>query len=270
MIVGGVGVPHLGPPSNSLQTARVDRAGHSMRSTSIIRLVAAALVTLGGPLAAQGAGSGSGHPFHAVVLTTGMTTMSVDALNARMTPSQFASLSNDAVSYGVGGYYAVGRALLGAELARATFGEEGLNNGRTDDLSTTHGLATVSYGIVSTEHLSLYPLLGVGLGRIEVALRDRSGAGTSVTQPTFDEVAQSPGAESQLTGRHLLYSFAGGADYLVTRRGGSAGVVLGVRTGVLAAPNRTTWSRSGESIIAGPDASPSGPFLRVVVGLGGR
>ena len=110
----------------------------------------------------------------------------------------------------------------------------------------------------------------MGLGRIEVALRDRSGGGTTASQPTFDEVAQSPGAESRLSGRHLLYSFGGGADYLVMRGGGGVGVVLGLRAGVLAAPNRTTWTRSGQSVVAGPDASASGPFLRVVVGLGGR
>jgi hypothetical protein len=100
-----------------------------------------------------------------------------------------------------------------------------MNNGRTDDLSTMHGLATVSYAIESTE---------------------------------------------QLAGRHLLYSFGGGGDYLVARRGGAGGVVLGVRAGLLVAPNRTTWTRGGQSIIAGPDVSPSGPFLHVVAGFGKR
>jgi hypothetical protein len=199
-----------------------------------------------------------------------MSTMSVDALNARMSPSQFAPLSNDAVSYGAGGYLAVGRALLGAEAARSTFGEEGLNNGRTDALSAMHGLATAAYAIVSTVRLSIFPQLGVGVGRLDVSLRDRSGAGTTSPQPTFDEVAQSPGTESRISGRHLLYAFGGGADYLVSRAGSSKGVVLGIRAGMLVSPNRTTWTREGQSIVAGPDAAAGGPYLRVVVGLGGR
>ena len=58
-----------------------------MRSVSLIRLVASAVVTIGRPLATQGAGVGGGHPFHAMVVTTGMTTLSVDALNARMVPA---------------------------------------------------------------------------------------------------------------------------------------------------------------------------------------
>jgi hypothetical protein len=219
---------------------------------------------------AQNIGAGEGRPFHALVLTTGMSTMSVDPINARMAPTQFAPLSNDAVSYGASGYFAVGRALLGAEVQRSVFGEEGLNNGRTDDMSTLQGLATASYALLSTDHFTMFPQLGVGLGRLVVTLRDRNGVGTSASQPTFDEVAQSPGAESRMTGRHLLYSLGAGADYLVTRRGASTGVVMGVRAGVLASPNRATWTRNGQAIVAGPDAGATGPYLRVVVGLGGR
>jgi len=240
-----------------------------MRSRSHL-LVAGAALVVAASASAQGIGAGDGRPFHAFVLTTGMSTMSVDALNARMAPSRFAPLSNDAVSYGAGGYLAIGRALLGADVARSAFGEEGLDNGRTDELSAMQGMATVAYAIVSTARLTVFPQLGVGVGRLEVSLRDRVGAGTSASQPTFDEVAQSPGTESRMSGRHLLYSFGGGADYLVSRAGSPIGVVLGIRAGMLASPNRTTWTRDGQSIVAGPDAAAGGPYARVVVGLGGR
>jgi hypothetical protein len=243
---------------------------HRVHTLSRYGVALALLVAASRSASAQNRGVGEGRPFHAVALTTGMSSTSVDPLNARMTPSQFAPLSNDAVSYGASGYVAVGRALLGAEVQRSTFGEEGLNNGRTDQLGTTTGLATVSYAVVATEHLSMFPQLGVGLGRVEVTLRDRNGAATGATQPTFDEVAQAPGAESRMTGRHLLYSFGGGADYLVTRRAGSAGVVLGLRAGLLASPNRATWTRGGQTILAGPDAGATGFYARVVVGIGMR
>ncbi|MDB4883874.1 MAG: hypothetical protein JWL95_2640 [Gemmatimonadetes bacterium] len=242
---------------------------HPIRTLS--RCGAALLLLVAGRAASgQNSGAGDGRPFHALVLTTGMSRISVDPINARLTPSQFAPLSNDAVSYGASGYFAVGRALLGADVQRSTFGEEGLNNGRTDDLNSMQGLATAAYALVATEHLTLFPQLGVGLGRIEVTLRDRSGVATPASQPTFDEVALAPGTESKMTGRHLLYSFGGGADYLVTRRGSSVGVVMGVRAGLMASPNRATWTRGGQTIVAGPDAGATGPYLRVVVGLGGK
>jgi hypothetical protein len=240
-----------------------------MRCPSL-HLCAGLLLVAAASASAQGVGAGAGRPFHALVVSTGMSTMSVDALNARMGSSQFAPLSNDAVTYGASGYVAIGRALLGADVGRSAFGEEGLNNGRTDELTAMQGMATAAYAIVSTERLSVFPQLGVGMGRLVVSLRDRAGSGTTASEPTFDEVAQSPGSESRMSGRHLVYGFGGGADYLVSRAGASKGVVLGVRAGMLASPNRTTWTRDGQTVVAGPDAAAGGPYLRVVVGVGGR
>ena len=97
------------------------------------------------------------------------------------------------------------------------------------------------------------------------------GEPAAANEPTFQTIAASPGSESVLSGNHLLYSLGGGADYLVTRReSGSMGVVLGMRAGMLFAPNRTTWTSGGRAVTAGPDASAGGPFVRVVVGIGGR
>jgi hypothetical protein len=198
--------------------------------------------------------------------------MSVDPMNAVLVGASFPGLSNDGISYGASGYYAFGRALLGADVARTTFGEEGLSNGRSDDLNSTLVLATASYAIVATGRLNLFPMLGVGIGRFDVTLRNRTGgSGAAAPQPTFGEVAQNPGNESTLSGSHLAYSVGGGADYLITRGvPDHAGVVFGVRAGVLLAPNRTTWTSAGRTVIAGPDASAGGPFVRIVVGMGGR
>jgi hypothetical protein len=221
---------------------------------------------------AQGIGVGDGQPFHALTFTTGGTWMVVDALNAQLANASFAGLSNDGISYGANGYYAVGRAMLGVDFAQTAYGEEGLSSGRTDALTARQLLGTASYAIIATRRFSLFPTLGVGAGHFDVALRDRSGtAATTTAQPTFAELAQSPGLESIVVGSHLLYSVGGGADYLITRTQADAvGVVFGVRAGFLVAPNRTTWTTGDRTVLAGPDASSGGPFIRVVIGIGGR
>lgn len=211
--------------------------------------------------------------FHALVLTTGATRMKVDGLNGVLTNARYAGLSNDGISYGGSAHYGYGRAMIGADLARTTFGEEGLSNGRSDDLNSMQLLATASYALVSTGRMNVFPTLGVGTGRFDVTLRDRSASGGTMTttEPTFEEVAMNPGSATTISGNHLLYNVGGGADYLITRGAGDAmGIVFGVRAGILMAPNRTTWSTNGRSVIAGPDASAGGPFLRIVVGVGGR
>lgn len=210
-------------------------------------------------------------PFHTIALTTGATTMSVDPLNAILIGAQFAGLSNDGISYGITGYFSVGRAMVGFDAAQTTFGEEGLNNGRTDDLNSIQVLVNASYAIVSTGRLAVFPTLGAGFGRVNVSLRDRAGVGTQNAQPTFAEIAASPGLESNLSGDHLLFSVGGGADYLILKNSrDDFGIVFGVRAGYMLAPNRTTWTRGPQTVLAGPDAAAGGPFLRIVVGIGGR
>lgn len=237
----------------------------------ISRLAAAALVCLPAVAPAQDIGAGRALPFSTLLLATGVTAMQVDAINARLGPVGYAGLSNDAVTYGASGYVAVGRALLGADVALATFGEEGLENGRTDDLNTRHALATVGYALLATDRVNAFPVVGVGAGRVDVTLRNRGGTASTSPQPSFDEVARSPGPETTLRGRYLLFSLGAGIDYLVTRGAPTgAGVVLGARAGVVVAPNRTTWMHDGQPAIAGPDGGPGGPFLRVVVGVGRR
>lgn len=237
----------------------------------VLPFAAILLVSAPRAVSAQGAGAGDGSPFSVLLLSTGGTRMTVDAINARLIPAGFAGLSNDGITYGATGYVAIGRSLLGAEVGQTTFGEEGLNNGRTDDLNSRFALATAGYALYASGRLSLISQVGVGAGRVDVTLRQRAGTATSTAQPTFDEVAQAPGPESTLSGRHLLFSVAGGADYLVVPTAASAwGVVLGLRAGLLVAPNRTTWSRGGAEVGAGPDGGPGGPFVRLVVGVGRR
>jgi hypothetical protein len=96
------------------------------------------------------------------------------------------------------------------------------------------------------------------------------GRGDAGVATTFDEVAQAPGQEGRMSGRHLVHALGAGADYLVLRAGSSKGVVLGIRAGVRESPNRTTWTRGGQPIVAGPDAAAGGPYLHLAVGLGGR
>ena len=208
--------------------------------------------------------------FHVIAFTTGGTTMSVNPINAVLTQANFAGLSNDGISYGATVHYAFGRALVGADYSWTTFGEEGLSNGRTDALNSRQVMGTASFVVFSTHHLVFYPTLGVGVGSFDVTLRDRSGGtAPSMSEPTFAEVAQSPGSASAVSGRHLLYSAGAGIDYLVTRVPGDAvGIVFGVRGGLFLAPNRTTWTSESRTVVAGPDASAGGPFLRVVVGIG--
>ena len=189
---------------------------HSMRrAIAHTALLLAALLASSAAARAQRAEQPA---FSVLTFATGATFMSVDALNGALTSAAFPGLSNDGISYGVTGHYAVGRAVLGMDAARTTFGEEGLSNGRSDDLNSTILLGTAGYAVYASDRWAAYPILGVGLGHFDVTLRDRNGGtNSSQSQPTFAEVAQSPGSSTTIQGSHLLFSAGAGADFLVTR-----------------------------------------------------
>lgn len=221
---------------------------------------------------AQNPGFGNAQPFHAIALTAGAAALSVDPVNAVLTNSGFSSLPSRAMVGGAAAYFAFGRALLGANVQRARVGERGSGNGRTDDLTANAVAITGGYAVVSTNRLSVYPMVGVGLGRFAVTLHDNSGApAATATQPTFAELAQSPGAASTLAGTHLVFDVGMGQDYLLKAPAQEgASVTIGVRAGIVAAPNRTTWRSGARTVVAGPDASVGGPYLRVAVGVARR
>src|SRR5258708_37484035 len=99
--------------------------------------------------------------------------MALAALDAELASARFSGLSNQGISYGATGHYAFGRALLGADVAHTTYGNEWLDNGRSDDLNSTQVAGTASYAIFRHRNWTVFPTLRVGLGQFDVTLRDR-------------------------------------------------------------------------------------------------
>src|SRR5260221_6959355 len=239
---------------------------------SILAGPAAFIVAMSALAGRVGAQSNDAHPFHVLAFTSGAINMAVDALNTQLAAARFSGLSNHGISYGATGHYAFGRALLGADVAHTTYGNEWLDNGRSDDLNSTQVAGTASYAIFSDRNWTVFPTLGVGVGKFDVTLRDRNGTtGTTATTPTFAEIAQNPGQSTTVSGTHMLFNVGGGADYLITRSAlGTRGGVFGVRAGYSLAPHNTTWTAGGHNVLAAPDTSSARPVLPVLSGTSGR
>src|SRR5258708_22820650 len=92
-----------------------------------------------------GAQSDDARPFHVLALTTGATNMTVDALNTQLAAARFSGLSNQGITYGATGHYAFGRSLIGADVARTTYGNQWLDNARSVDLNSILFPGTASH-----------------------------------------------------------------------------------------------------------------------------
>ena len=217
-------------------------------------------------------------PFSHGYFTVGSMGMDVSSLNAHFNRTDiaggtgFSSLSNDAYSYGVGGYVSLGRVMLGGEWHYGDFGYETSPKGKTNRLETSYLMATAAMPVYTTWRLTIFPFLGIGGGNVRLSLKNRDGGGTVSlrSDPTFDEIILNPGLESQILGNYLMVQPGIGVDWLLLKESTShTGFTVGLRFGSAITPNRTTWTYRGHEVFGGPDLGPTGGTLRVLMGFGG-
>jgi hypothetical protein len=211
-------------------------------------------------------------PFTNGYLALGNAYTNVDALNARFSTSSYDAIAGHGFSIGVGGYVPYGRALFGAQFQSADFGFESTDVGRTNKMSSHYWMGTVGYALFTSWHFNVLGELGAGLGTTTITVSDRNGGtpvGTSV-DPLFDDILNSPGSSSVLTGTYTIFQPAFGIDYLMLRTEQShVGVTFGLRIGTSISPHRTSWTYEGRDVVGAPDAGPVGGFVRLSVGVGG-
>jgi opacity protein-like surface antigen len=220
-------------------------------------------------------------PFSALWITTGKLLVDVNRLNARFTRTDLAAtgkftgfdaLSNDGFVVGAGAYAPIGRVLLGGEFHYSDVGIETSTSGKTNQITTSYGIATVGYAVWTSWHWTVFPYVGAGMGKVTLSLKSRDGGPTvsSTTSPTFDEIVLSPGTESRIDGTYYLLQPGIGVDYLALKSSEShVGITLGLRMGTSISPNRTTWTYGGRDVFGAPDVGPVGTTARIIIGIGG-
>lgn len=254
-----------------------------LRATTLrpaaVAVLALALGAAGRP--AGGQATGGNPPFTTVYLSAGTLLLDVSKLNPHFERTDlpaaerpgFFTISDDGFSVGIGGYGAVyGKLTLGGEWNIADLGEEASPSGKTNQLTTSHWMANIGYGVYTSWRVNFVPSIGLGTGTVTLTLKDRDG-GPSVpdTQdPTIDEIILSPGALSKVTGSYVIVQPAVAIDFLILRQTTSRiGMTLGLRMASAISPNRTSWKYKGREVFGGPDVGPTGGVVRVVLGIGG-
>jgi opacity protein-like surface antigen len=162
--------------------------------------------------------------------------------------------------------------LLGGEFHYSDVGIETSPSGKTNQITTNYGMATVGYAVWTSWHWTVFPYVGAGVGKLTLSLKNREGGPTvsNTTNPSFDDIVFSPGAESRLVGSYFLLQPGLGVDYLALSSSQShVGVTLGIRVGTSISPNRTTWTYRGSEVFGAPDVGPVGTTARLIVGIGG-
>ena len=212
-------------------------------------------------------------PFTNFYIATGTVLVDVGKINAHFTPANgFFAISNDAYSLGGGFTIPVGKLTIGGQYHYFDLGIESSPKGKTDRMTAKFAMVDVGFNFFTFWHWNMYGSFGVGVGSNTLTFRDRNGGPTvsETVDPTFDEILDSPGLKSELTGTFFIIEPAIGLDYLVLANTNShMGFTIGFRVATAITPNRTTWKYKGRDVFGSPDAGPAGAQIRLQFGIGG-
>lgn len=200
-------------------------------------------------------------------LMLGGSKLDLDALNDRLMRHGNASFSDEFFSIG-GGFLRKKNSnwLVGFEGHVLVVDEQDYviqNVAHKAALTAAHGFLDVGYNLVSLGGLNIYPLIGIGGG----------GAWLQIGKNNFDNILQAPQGNAKLTGSAFMLNFALGSDYLIKIKASEqdeTGIVLGFRAGYTYSPWQGAWSTDSISIEGGPKVGMTGPYVRMMLGFGGK
>lgn len=208
-----------------------------------------------------------------VFVSTGGGTFVTSQMNSLLGATGYATVSNDAIAFGGGGFGSFGPLRIGAEHVRLDGGGESTPSGLRSRIEASYTSVTLGWDLRPRSRFSVAPTLGVGRGSFVLTVGDRAGGapvGTSPA-PTFDEVLADPGRSSRIAGGHWVFEPMLAADLLVVRAAAQRlGMTIGARVGYRFAPNRPDWEYRGAAVSGGPVDQSRGPIARITVGVGGR
>lgn len=206
-------------------------------------------------------------------LTLGWGKFDLNELNGRLTDRGYPEFPEGRFAIGAGGHGIRGRWLLGAE-GQALIGrtQDGVRASQNYEVALNGGYALFNVGYLAARRgrLHAYPFAGIGGGGAQLRIAESSA-------PTFNEVLLDPGRSASLTMGGLVLQVGVGVDQLFVLQSKEAngqrtdgGLVFGIRVGYVFMPARSDWRLNSTRVAAGPDVGLGGPYVRFVVGGGGR
>ncbi|MDQ3191782.1 MAG: hypothetical protein M3Q58_09320 [Bacteroidota bacterium] len=190
----------------------------------------------------------------------GWTLLNTRALNETLNSFNYPMFSNYAVTFG-------GRALrmykcffIGAE-GYFIFNEEKNSTAYDASLNSGYVFFNMGYRGIASSNLLLYPLIGVGGGRSNLKIAERSNG------IAFNQLMANPARSLELSTNSFLLNFSLNLDYFtmpILINGFHFGISLGY---TLALP-ADGWFMFNTNVQGGPAFNLSGPYIRLKFGGG--
>ena len=190
--------------------------------------------------------------------------LSVNRLNAFLESKGLPPVGGYYYSFGLGGHVISNKLVAGLELVHTL--EK--NSPGTMSFNTyaraKYGVINFGYLLHYKKGLMLYPYVGAGVGKLTLR----------ITENNIDSFADITGYQKGSEARTTNYLINTGIalDFFYKyneHKKGQNNLVVGVRAGCIFSPYRRPWRVNHAQVPDGPDSGIYGPYIRIVIGLGG-
>jgi hypothetical protein len=194
----------------------------------------------------------------------GQNMLSLNSLNNTIEQRGFPAVAESYFAYGLGGHVIHNKFIVGIELQRFIEKKQLTSKEFNTSILGKYSLLNMGYLFYSKEGLMMYPLFGIGLGELKLRVIENN-------IHSFDDIdSYQKGSDSKT--RSFLVNFGFGLDYFFKfkeKKRGKNKLIMGIRVGYITSAARSDWSVNHIRVDDGPTAGLTGPYVRVIIGLGG-
>jgi hypothetical protein len=243
---------------NRGQEARVTGIARRMTMGAVLAIAAGAGRVESAAAQAELLGPGAGF------ITVGAAGIDTGELDDWLAARGYPVFGSTALTVGLGAYRVLSSGvMLGGEFNGVIVGEEA-HEGREVGIGGGSATLGIGYAVDVSPRARVYPRLGLGIGGMALWSERRDTV-------DFEDVLEGPAPpsddETVLSRDGVVVDLGAGAEFLPR---GPGGPLIGVRAGYLAGPFTSSWDTDERTVIGGPDASISGPYLRLAIGWAWR
>ena len=201
---------------------------------------------------------------NAAYVMAGQNMLSLNELNNFLIQRDFPAGVENYFTFGIGGHVIHNKFVVGIEIQRFVEKKRITAKEFNTSILGSYSILNVGYLLYSKKGLMMYPLLGIGLGRLKLRICENN-------IHSFEDInSYQKGSDSKTTGFLTNIGFA--LDYFFNfkeKKKGKNRLVVGVRLGYIYSAIRSDWSVNHIHVDDGPVTGLGGPYVRVVIGLGG-
>lgn len=197
----------------------------------------------------------------------GVSFADTDALNGRFENNGYSKIDSPAGNLGVGMTHRFGRFVTGVDFNwLLTSNVESSNPDTRMDMKSWFWQVTYGFDVVQFKGLSVYPLVGIGMGHSQIHISSETG-------DSFNNVLQNPNLEVYMRQNSLLLSAGAGVDYRFKMRENerkTSYFTIGVRGSYIFQPYAGEWKTKAATINGGPEKGLQGPQVLLIIGISGE